>query len=79
MELKIAKLGGDGIGPEVINEAVKVCNAIAKKFNHRIFWSEAMVGADAIQKVGDPYPNQNSQHMLKFRCNFVWGHWRSKV
>ena len=64
MELKIAKLGGDGIGPEVINEAVKVCNAIAKKFNHRIFWSEAMVGADAIQKVGDPYPNQTHNTCL---------------
>ena len=64
MELKIAKLGGDGIGPEVINEAVKVCNAIAKKFNHRIFWSEAMVGADAIQKVGDPYPNKTHNTCL---------------
>ena len=64
MELKIAKLGGDGIGPEVINEAVKVCNAIAKKFNHRIFWSEAMVGADAIQKVGDPYPNKTHNSCL---------------
>ena len=64
MELKIAKLGGDGIGPEVINEAVKVCNAIAKKFNHRIFWSEGMVGADAIQKVGDPYPNKTHNTCL---------------
>ena len=64
MELKIAKLGGDGIGPEVINEAVKVCNAIAKKFNHRIFWSEGMVGADAIQKVGDPYPSKTHNTCL---------------
>ena len=34
MEIKITKLPGDGIGPEVINEAVKVCEAISKKFNH---------------------------------------------
>ena len=64
MELKIAKLGGDGIGPEVLNEAVKVCDAIAKKFNHKIFWSEALVGADAIEKVGDPYPDKTHKTCL---------------
>tara|TARA_B100000925_G_C22007502_1_gene474405 strand:+ start:2609 stop:3664 length:1056 start_codon:yes stop_codon:yes gene_type:complete len=64
MELKIAKLAGDGIGPEVLNEAVKVCNAIAKKFNHKIFWSDGLVGADAIQKVGDPYPNKTHSTCL---------------
>ena len=58
MELKITKLSGDGIGPEVINEAVKVCEAISKKFNHKIVWSEGIVGADAIDKVGNPYPDE---------------------
>ena len=36
MELNIALLAGDGIGPEVIEQAVKVSNAIAKKINHSI-------------------------------------------
>ena len=36
MKLKIALLAGDGIGPEVINQAVKVCNSIAQKFVHEI-------------------------------------------
>ena len=36
MNLKIALLAGDGIGPEVIREAVKVSESIAKKFNHKI-------------------------------------------
>ena len=35
MELKIAVLAGDGIGPEITNEAIKVCNAIGKKYNHK--------------------------------------------
>ena len=39
MKFKIALLAGDGIGPEVINEAVKVSDAIAKKFNHEITWT----------------------------------------
>ena len=34
MHLKIALLAGDGIGPEVIKEAVKVSNVIAEKYNH---------------------------------------------
>jgi len=57
MDFKIALLAGDGIGPEVINEAVKVSDAIAEKFNHNIEWKPALVGAAAIDAFGDPYPN----------------------
>ena len=42
MELNIALLPGDGIGPEVIDQAVKVSNAIAIKFNHTINWTPFM-------------------------------------
>ena len=38
MKKSIALLAGDGIGPEVIEQAVKVCNAVAKKFDHDINW-----------------------------------------
>ena len=58
MNLKIALLAGDGIGPEVINEAVKVSDAIAKKFDHDIEWKSALTGAAAIEALGDPYPNE---------------------
>ena len=58
MELKIALLAGDGIGPEVVAQAVKVCDAIAKKFNHNIQWMPALTGAAAIDAVGDPYPEE---------------------
>ena len=57
MDLKIALLAGDGIGPEVIAQAVKVCDAVAKKFEHRIQWRPALTGAAAIDAVGDPYPD----------------------
>ena len=57
MNLKIALLPGDGIGPEVIKEAVKICEAISKKFDHSITWQEGLVGASAIYKTGDPYPD----------------------
>ncbi|MBP5539863.1 MAG: 3-isopropylmalate dehydrogenase, partial [Bacteroidales bacterium] len=45
MKLKIAKLPGDGIGPEVVEQAVKVVDAVAKKFGHEIEYSFAYVGA----------------------------------
>lgn len=58
MKLNIALLAGDGIGPEVIDQAVKVSNAIAKKFNHEIAWTSALTGAAAIDAVGEPYPDE---------------------
>lgn len=58
MKLNIALLAGDGIGPEVIDQAVKVCDAVAKKFQHEINWTPALTGAAAIDAVGDPYPEE---------------------
>ena len=65
MKLNIALLPGDGIGPEVIEQAVKVSDAIAKKFNHKISWIHALTGAAAIDAVGEPYPEETHQICLK--------------
>lgn len=56
MKLKIAVLPGDGIGPEIMEQGVAVLNAVAAKFNHEIEYKSAICGADAIDKVGDPFP-----------------------
>jgi len=61
MKLNIVLLAGDGIGPEVIDQAVKVCNTIATKFNHEINWRPALTGAAAIDAVGDPYPDDTHE------------------
>jgi 3-isopropylmalate dehydrogenase len=61
MKLKIALLAGDGIGPEVIEQAVKVSDAVGKKFNHEITWVPALTGAAAIDAVGDPYPDETHE------------------
>src|SRR5210317_113554 len=58
MKLKIAILPGDGIGPEVTNESIKVLNCIAKKFNHDVEMSTGLVGAIAIDQYNDPYPDE---------------------
>ena len=65
MKLNIALLAGDGIGPEVTKQAVKVSNAIAKKFNHTINWTPAITGAEAIDKVGEPYPDETHEICMK--------------
>ena len=56
MKLKIAVLPGDGIGPEIMKQGVAVMDAIAEKFGHEFEYEEAIVGAHAIDVVGDPYP-----------------------
>jgi isocitrate/isopropylmalate dehydrogenase len=56
MNLKIAVLPGDGIGPEVTEQAVKVLNAIAQNFNHKFELHYADVGAIAIDNHNDPLP-----------------------
>ena len=61
MDLNIAVLSGDGIGPEVTNEAVKVMDVISKKFDHKINISEGLTGAIAIDKKGNPYPDETHQ------------------
>ncbi len=61
MKLNIALLAGDGIGPEVIDQAVKVSDAVAKKFGHEINWKPALTGAAAIDAVGEPYPDETHE------------------
>ena len=56
MKLKIALLPGDGIGPEIVGEAVKVLDSVAAKYGHQFEYSKALVGACAIDATGDPYP-----------------------
>ncbi|WP_395061679.1 3-isopropylmalate dehydrogenase [Flavobacterium sp.] len=57
MNIKIALLNGDGIGPEVNKQAVKVLQAVAKVFNHQFEFKEALVGAIAIDETGNPLPD----------------------
>ena len=56
MKYKIAVLAGDGIGPEIVDQAIKVLKAVGKKFKHTFEFKEALVGACAIDSVGDPFP-----------------------
>jgi 3-isopropylmalate dehydrogenase len=58
MEAKITLLPGDGIGPEVTKEGVKVLNAVAEKFGHNFEFTSALIGGIAIDETGNPLPDE---------------------
>lgn len=61
MEFKIALLAGDGIGPEITNEALKVIDAVCANRSHRVTVTSALVGAAAIDSCGNPYSDETHQ------------------
>lgn len=56
MKLNIAVLAGDGIGPEISVQGVAVMQAVGQRFGHEFTFNDALVGAAAIDAVGDPFP-----------------------
>ena len=65
MKLNLAILPGDGIGPEIIEQAMKVVKAVTKKYNHELTYEYGLTGAIAIDKVGDPYPTETHDLCMK--------------
>jgi len=57
-KFKIAVLSGDGIGPEVIDQAIKALDAVGQRFGHQFTYCHALVGAIAIDQTGDPLPEE---------------------
>ena len=58
MKKNIAVLSGDGVGPEVTDQAVKVLQKIAEKFDHEFNFEYGLIGASAIDKTGNPLPTK---------------------
>lgn len=57
MHAKIVTLPGDGIGPEVVAEAVRVLRYVAERYGHVFTFEEAIIGGCAIDAVGNPLPD----------------------
>lgn len=58
MEYNIALLKGDGIGPEIVDSAVKVLEKIGTKYSHTFNFTDYLLGGCAIDKVGVPLPEE---------------------
>lgn len=64
MQLKVLTLPGDGIGVEVTREAVRVLEAVCRKFNHSVTLTEGLLGGIAIHKTGEPMPPETAKLAL---------------
>ncbi|MDR0748266.1 MAG: 3-isopropylmalate dehydrogenase [Tannerellaceae bacterium] len=58
MKINIAVLAGDGIGPEIIQQGMKAIKSVCEKYGHDLTCKEAPVGAAAIDRTGNPYPDE---------------------
>ncbi|HIR84076.1 MAG TPA: 3-isopropylmalate dehydrogenase [Candidatus Galloscillospira excrementavium] len=61
MNYKIALIRGDGIGPEVVGEAVKVLEAVGEKFGHTFTYEDVLLGGCATDAVGKSYPDGTAE------------------
>ena len=64
MNFNIATLPGDGIGPEIVDQAVKILKAIGERFNHQFVFKNALIGAVAIDETGNPFPDETYEICL---------------
>jgi 3-isopropylmalate dehydrogenase len=58
MQYRIAVIKGDGIGPEITDEAIKVLNVIGEKYGHTFEFQEVLAGGVALDKFGIPLPDE---------------------
>jgi len=71
MNLKIALLAGDGIGPEVTNEAVNVLNTVAAAGGHTFTYTSLLIGGAAIDAHGTPLPEETLKETLASDAAFL--------
>ncbi len=64
MDYKIAIIKGDGIGPEIVDSAVKVLEKVSEKYNHKLTTEEVYMGGIAIDKFGEPLPDSELEKCL---------------
>ncbi len=64
MRKNITVILGDGIGPEVTKQSIKILNAIGEQYGHHFKFTYALMGADAMDKTGDPLPEKTIEACL---------------
>ena len=63
-EFTVAVLPGDGIGPEIVKQAVKVLDAVSEKFNVKPNYKYGLIGGAAIDETGVPFPEETKEIIL---------------
>ena len=65
MEFKIALIRGDGIGPEIVGEAVYVLERVGRIYGHRFIFTDVLMGGCALDETGVPLPDETVHVCLK--------------
>ncbi len=65
MNFNIAVIKGDGIGPEVVQQAMKVLDKVGKKYGHNFNYTQVLMGGCAIDATGVPLPQETIDVCLK--------------
>ena len=65
MKKNITVILGDGIGPEVTQQSIKILNAVADQFGHEFNYTHCLMGAEAIEKTGNPLPDETIASCLQ--------------
>src|SRR3979409_358143 len=65
MQKKIAVILGDGIGPEVTQQSIKILDVIGEQFGHEFKYTYCLMGAAAIDKTGNPLPDETIEDCLQ--------------
>ncbi len=65
MDKNIAIILGDGIGPEVTHQSIKILDSTGSQFGHNFTYTYCLMGADAIDKTGNPLPDETIEVCLK--------------
>ena len=64
MEKTITVIRGDGIGPEIVNQAIRVLDRIAEKFGHTFHYQDILAGGCAIDAYGTSLPKESLEKCL---------------
>ena len=65
MKKNIAVIRGDGIGPEIVEQALNVLNKVADLYGHTFTYTDVAMGGCAIDRFGDPLPEAELQKCLQ--------------
>ena len=64
MQKNIAVIRGDGIGPEIVEQAIAVLNKVAELYGHTFTYTDVAMGGNAIDAFGDPLPKASWRNAL---------------
>ncbi len=79
MNYDIAVVKGDGIGPEVVTEAIKVLDKIGEKYGHTFHYNYVLAGGAAIDADRQMPADGYSRYLQRQRCSSAWRSGRSEV